>query len=186
MPVHDLGYISPPACATAARAAPAPSCDPLHRLRGNLLTDSRHANDNALAPSAMATFQRLPHGGDIADAFEREIRTASGQVDNSLHHLVTANLIWIDEMRHAEFLSRGAFGRIGVDADDLVGADHPRALDHVEPDPTEAEQCNVGARPDLGGVYNGDVTGGDATTDVANLVERCVIANLGERNLGQH
>src|SRR5262249_62067959 len=99
----------------------------------------------------MATFQRLPHGGDIADAFEREIRTASGQVDNSLHHLVTANLIWIDEMRHAEFLSRGALGRIGVDADDLVGADHPSALDHVESDPTDAEHSGVVYWPDQDG-----------------------------------
>ena len=38
---------------------------------------------------------------------------------------------------------------LDVDADDLVGTDHAGALDHVEPDPAEAEHHHVRARPYL-------------------------------------
>ena len=45
---------------------------------------------------------------DIADAFEREVGAAAGQVDDRLHHLVAADFVRIDEMRHAELLGHGA------------------------------------------------------------------------------
>ena len=56
------------------------------------------------APAAMAAFQRLAHGVDVADALEREVGAAAGEVDDRLHDLVAADLVGIDEMRHAEFL----------------------------------------------------------------------------------
>ena len=77
-------------------------------------------------------------------------------------------------------------GRVEVDADDLVGADHARALDHVEADAAEAEHRDVGAGPDLGGVDHRADAGGDAAADVADLVEGRVLADLGERDLRQH
>ena len=60
------------------------------------------------APAAVAAFQRLPHHVDIADAFEGEVGAAAGEIDDRLHHLVAADLVRIDEMRHAEFLRDGA------------------------------------------------------------------------------
>ena len=75
---------------------------------------------------------------------------------------------------------------IEVDADDLVGADHARALDHVEADAAEPEHDDIGARPDFRGVDDGADAGRDAAADVADLVERRVLAHLGERDLGQH
>ncbi len=73
--------------------------------------DAGDADDDALAPAAMAAFQRLAHDVDVADALEREVRAAAGQVDDRLHDLVAADLVRIDEMRHAEFLGHLALGR---------------------------------------------------------------------------
>ena len=72
--------------------------------RGDFRARRRDADDDRLAPAAMAAFQRLAHGVDVADAFEREIRAAAGEIDDRLHDLVAADLVRIDEMRHAELL----------------------------------------------------------------------------------
>ena len=128
----------------AARAAegsarPHAAGDELEWPRRDLLACAGDTDDDALAPAAVAAFQRLRASPDVADAFEREVGAAAGQIDDRLHDLVVADVVGIDEMRHAEFLSHGALGRIGIDADDLVGAGHARALDDVEADTAEAE-----------------------------------------------
>ena len=84
------------------------------------------------------------------------------------------------------FSAMARLRRIEVDADDLVGADHARALDDVEPDAAEAEHRDVGAGPHLGGVDHGADAGGHAAADVADLVERRVLADLRQRDLRQH
>ena len=84
------------------------------------------------------------------------------------------------------FLAISPSRGIEVDADDLVGADHAGALDHVEADAAEAEHHDIGAGPDLGGVDHRADAGRDAAADVADLVEGRVLAHLGERDLGQH
>ena len=82
--------------------------------------------------------------------------------------------------------SPSALRRVEVDADDHVGADHARALDHVEADAAEPEHDDVGAGLDLGGVDHRADAGGHAAADVADLVERRVLADLGDRDLRQH
>ena len=89
-------------------------------------------------------------------------------------------------MGHAELAAPIFLGIVDVDADDLVGAGHPGALDDVEPDAAEAEHDDVGARRDLGGVDDGADAGRDAAADVAALVERGVLADLRHRDLRQH
>ena len=89
-------------------------------------------------------------------------------------------------MRHAEFLGERAAAGVEVDADDHVGADQSAALDDVEPDAAEAEHDDLGAGLDLGGVDHRADAGGDAAADVADLVERRVLADLGDRDLRQH
>ena len=76
--------------------------------------------------------------------------------------------------------------RVDVDADDHVGAGHARALHDVEADAAEPEHDDVGARLDLRGVDHRADAGGDAAADVADLVERRVLADLRERDLRQH
>ena len=73
---------------------------------------------------------------------------------------------------------------IEVDADDLVRADQLRALDHVEADAAEAEDDDVGAGLDLGREQHRADAGGDAAADVADGVERRVVADLRQRDLG--
>ena len=89
-------------------------------------------------------------------------------------------------MRHAEFLGERLAARIDVDADDLVRAREARALDDVESDAAEAEHHHVRARLDLRGIDDGADAGGHAAADVADLVERRVLADLGHRDFRQH
>ncbi|MEH2471598.1 hypothetical protein V1284_003042 [Nitrobacteraceae bacterium AZCC 2299] len=77
-------------------------------------------------------------------------------------------------------------GVVEIDADDLVGANHAGALDHVEADAAEPEHHDIGARRHLGGVDHRADPGGDAAADIAAGVERRVVADPGDGDLGQH
>ena len=59
-------------------------------------------------------------------------------------------------------------------------------LDDVQSDAAEAEDHDIGARFHLGRVDDRAHTRGHAAADVANLVERGIVSNLGERDLRQH
>src|SRR6185437_3514000 len=102
------------------------------------------ANDDRLAPAAVAAFKCLPHGVHIADALEREIGAAARELDQRLDDLVAPHLVRIDEMRHAEFFGHAALAGININADDLVGPDHPRRLDDVEADAAQPEDHHIG------------------------------------------
>jgi hypothetical protein len=132
----------------------------------------------------MAALERLAHHVRVARAVERVVGTAVGRVHDGLHDLVVAHFLRIDEVRHAEVLGHLALGRIDVDADDAIGADQLRALDDIEADAAEAEDDDVGARLHLSGVDHRADTGRHAAADVADLVERGVLADLRERDLG--
>src|SRR3974377_20122 len=89
-------------------------------------------------------------------------------------------------MRHAEFLGDGALAWVESAADELVGADHARALDDVEAYAAEPEHRDVGARRDRRCVDGGADPGGDAAADVADFVEGRVLAHLGDSDFRQH
>src|SRR6202035_2692820 len=97
--------------------------------------------------------------------------------DQMLHD-IALYLLRIDEMRHAEAAAPFFLGIVDIDPDDLVGADHPRALDHVEADAAETEHHHIGARRHLGGIDHRADARGDAAADIAALVERRVLANF--------
>src|SRR5262245_28870632 len=184
VPVDDLRHIG--AALRAAECSPAPDApsNQLERPRPDLLTRAGDADDDALAPTLVAALERLAHHLHVADAFEREIHPAAGEVDDRFDDI--CDLAWIDEVGHAELLGERSFRRVEIYPDDFVRADEPRALNDVEPDATESEHGNVRARLHLRGVDHCAEAGGDAAADVAHLVERCVAANLRNRNFGQH
>jgi NitT/TauT family transport system permease protein len=149
------------------------------------------ADDDGLAPTAMTSLQRLAHHRDVARTVEG-IVGAADLVSAALRHVdeirdeIAADLFRIDEMRHAEALTPLFFAVVDVDADDHVGAGKPQALDDVEADAAEPEHDALRARLHLGGIEDSADTGGDAAADVADLVERSVLANFGDGDLGQH
>src|SRR5665213_2017025 len=186
VPVDNFRHIGAAARAAEGGAFPDAAGDELKRPRRDLLARAGDTDDDRFAPAAVAAFERLAHHVDVADALERKVGAAAGEIDHGLHHFVATDLVRIDEMRHAEFFGDGALCRIGVDADNLVGANHACSLDDVEPDAAQPEHRDVCARPHLGGVDDGADAGGDAAADVANLVERRVLAHLGDGDLRQH
>src|SRR5262249_60457451 len=101
IPVDNFGYISATARAAEGRAAPHASGDELKRARSNLLTRAGNADDDALAPTAMTALQRLAHGCNVTDAFEREIGPSTRQVNDSLHYFVAADSRGVHEVCHA-------------------------------------------------------------------------------------
>jgi hypothetical protein len=103
-----------------------------------------------------------------------------------MRHELGAKLLRIDKVSHSKAFAPCLAGVVEVDADDHVGAGEPQALDHVEADAAEPEHDRLGAGLHLGGVDHRADAGGDAAADVADLVERGVLAHFCDRNLGQH
>src|SRR6266851_4672502 len=179
VPVDDLRHVGAAARAAEGRALPDAAGDELERPRRDLLAGAGDADDDRDAPALVAAFQRLAHQRGVADAFEAVIGAALGQVDE-IGDEVALDLLGIDEMRHAEAFGERLAARVDVDADDHVGAGEPGALDDVETDAAEPENDDIGARLHLGRVDHRADPGGDATADIADLVERRVLADLGE------
>src|SRR6185503_9781917 len=177
VPVDDLRHVGAAACAAEGGALPYASGHQLERARRYFLARAGDADDDRLAPAAVTALERLPHRVHVADALEGEVGAAAGQIDDCLHDLVAADLVRIDEMRHAELLGHRALAGIEIDADDLVGADHLRALDDVEADAAESEHGDVRAGPYFRGVDHRADAGRHAAADVTNLVERRVLAD---------
>src|SRR5277367_1769491 len=85
VPVDDLRHVGPPLGAAEGRAPPDAAGDQLERAGGDFLPGAGDADDHALAPTLVAAFQRLAHHIDVADAFERVVDAAVGQVGDGLN-----------------------------------------------------------------------------------------------------
>src|SRR5690348_5580042 len=80
VPVDDLRDIGAAARSAKGGSFPDPAGDQLKGAGRNFLTCPCDPDDDADAPTAVATFERLAHDIDIADALEAVIGAAFGQV----------------------------------------------------------------------------------------------------------
>src|SRR5688572_5189870 len=175
VPVDDLRHVGASPRAAERGALPDAAGNQLEWARANFLAGAGDADDHRDAPAAMAALERLAHHVNVADALEAVVRAAARELDDLRDDIPAFG---VDEMRKTE-LARERFAlRIEVDADDHVGAHHACALHHVEPDTTQAEDHDICARLHLGGVDHRADSSGHAAADVADLVERRVLADL--------
>src|SRR5690606_27608294 len=184
VPVDNLGHVGAAPGATEGRALPFTARDQLEGARADFGAGLGHADDHGLAPPFVTAFQGLAHDFGIADALERVIGAAVGQLDDVVDDVL--DFLGVDEVRHAELARHGFALRVHIHADDLVGANHLGALDHVQADAAQAEYHHVGARLDFGRVHHRAHAGGHAAADVADLVEGRVFAHLGHGDLRHH
>src|SRR2546429_819149 len=184
VPVDDFRHIRAAARAAEGRSLPDAAGHQLERPGGDFLAGLRDPDNDRDAPAAMARFEGLPHHGGVAGAIEGVVGAAVREPDQMLDDVT--DLGRVDEMRHAKTAAPILLGIVDVNADDLVGAHHLRALDDIEPDAAETEYDDVGARCHLGGIDHGADARRHPATDVAALVERRVLANLCHRDFWQH
>src|SRR3984893_16572491 len=185
VPVDDFGHIGAASRPAKGGALPDAASDELEGPGGNFLAGAGDADDDADAPATVATFERLAHDTDIADALEAVIGATLGEV-HEIGDELALDFLRVDEMSHPELLGQRPPRGVEIYADDNAGAGHMTTLDDVEPDPAETEDDGIGAGLDLGRVDDGTDPGGDAAADVAELVERGVLADLRNGDIGQH
>src|SRR5687767_1897420 len=183
VPVDDPRHVGAAARAAERGALPDAAGDELERAGADLLPRAGHADDHRHAPAAMAALERLAHEIDVADALETVVGAAAGDCDDFGDDVFS---FWIDEMRQPEFFSQFSSFIIRIYADDHVRAGHPGALNDIQADAAEAEHRHVRAGLHLRRVDDGADAGGDAAADVAHLVERRVVTDLGQRDLRQY
>src|SRR5690606_23972813 len=125
---------------------------------------------------AVAAVEGLAHHVRIAGAAEGIIRPAVEHVDDRFDHV--ARIAGVDEVGHTELAAPLLLVGIDVDAHNAVGAGHLRALDHVEPDPAEAEHHDIVAGGHLGRIDHRTDAGRHAAADITAGLERGVLADL--------
>src|SRR5262245_29919683 len=185
VPVDNLRNIGSAPGAAECGAPPNPAGHQLERPRRDLLTCAGDPDDDGFAPTLVAGLERNAHHLRIADAFEGIIGAAARQLDQ-MRNQIAAYLARIDEMRHAEPAAPVFLIIVEIDADDHVCADKPQPLNDVEAYAAKPEHDAVRSRFHFCRVDNRADAGGDATADIANLVERRVVADLRDRDLRQH
>src|SRR3569833_303361 len=153
IPVDDFRHVGAAARAAEGRSFPAAPGDELERPGADFLAGSGHADDDRLPPALVAALQRLPHDGRVADAYEAVVGAAVGELHDGIDDVI--DFFRVDEVRHAEFARHRFALRIEIDADDLVGADHARRLDHVQADAAQPEHRDIGAGFDPGRKQHG-------------------------------
>src|SRR3954465_7579464 len=185
VPVDDLRDVGAAARAAERGAPPDPSGDELERTRLDLLAGPGDADDRGDAPAPVAALERLAHELDVADALEAVVGAALGDLDQVADQVPFAP-VGIYEVGRAE-LPRYRFARrVDVDRDDLGCSDQPGCLDDIEADSAQSEDDDPGSRLNLGREDHRADAGGDAAADVADLVERRVLAYLRHPELGKH
>src|SRR4029078_12333946 len=137
VPVDDFWHVRAAARAAKGRSLPDAAGHQLERPGSDFLAGLRAPDNHGDAPAAMARFESLPHHAGVAGAVEGVVGAAIGEPDQMLDDV--ADLGGVDERGHAKTAAPVLLGIVDVDADDLVGAHHLRALDDVEPDAAETE-----------------------------------------------
>src|SRR5690606_17686583 len=92
VPVDDLGHVAAALGAPKGRALPHPTGDELERARADLLARASDADDHRGAPALVTALERLTHDVDVADALEREVGAAAGELDEVGHELTSGQL----------------------------------------------------------------------------------------------
>src|SRR5690606_20558476 len=168
--------------APECRPAPYAPCHQLERTGFDLLACPCHANDDALAPAFMAAFQRRTHHIDVTNTFKAEVNAAVGQFNN--HVLNRFIVIFrVHEIGRAHFASQFEFLRVGIHCDDTTGFCLYRALDHRQANPAQTEYRNGITFFNLRGVMHRANTGGHATAQQTDFIQRCLWVDLRQRDL---
>ena len=141
--------------------------------RRDLLTRSRHTDDNRLAPPLVTRLQRRAHNINIARAVKRIIAASIGHLNELLLDALAAELSRVDKVGRAELLAPRLLGVVHVDDDDAASLLLGRALDDGQTDAAGAEDGDVGARFDA--VFARRDDGGAVSGRDAAAEETCAV-----------
>ncbi len=132
----------------------------------------------------MAAFQRLAHDINVADAFKAVIDTTAGHLNQMIHDIL--DFAWVDEISHTKMFTQLRFLRVEIDTNNTGRANHARALNDIQANASQAKHGDRRARLNLHGEGNRANAGCDAAADIANLIEGCILAYLGDSYFGQY
>ena len=132
----------------------------------------------------MRRLQRRSHNADIAGRIEGIIRATPGQ-GHEIGNQIAVDFGRIHEIGHAEPGRHRDLVGVQVDPHDLIRTGQPKSLNYIKSDTAQSKHDSGRTDLDLGGIYDGPYTCGDAAADVADLVERSIFADLGKRDFRQ-
>ena len=150
----------------------------------DLLARTRNANDHRLPPTLVSAPQCLAHQLHVAHTLERVVDPPVGHLDDVVRDVTGFGRV--HAVGRTELPGELELLWIGVHSDDPLRTGEHSALDRREPDAAETEDRDARTRLDFRRMQHGADSGRDPTAQKAHLVQRCILANLCQRNLGHH
>mmetsp|Transcript_139167 Transcript_139167/g.346900 ORF Transcript_139167/g.346900 Transcript_139167/m.346900 type:complete len:331 (-) Transcript_139167:631-1623(-) len=185
--VHKHGHLRLRFPAAEGGALPSAACDQLERPGGDLLTGGRHTDHNRDAPTTGGALERRAHDLRIACAIEGVVHTELCHAhDLRLDALPLRKVLRVDSVRGTPLLGEFQLVRQQVHRDDPRGSCLHQALDDAQAHRANPEHSRCGTPLNLGCVPDGAPTCGDATAQKADLLQRCIPADLRERLCMDH
>src|SRR5690554_2515519 len=184
IPIDNRRHICTPSRTTECAAVPRSPRNQLEGTSRNFLPCPSHTDNVRRPPTLVRGLQCLTHHIDVTDTLERVIGPTLGQLDNSFHYVV--DFLWIDEVGHTELLRQRRLGWVDINTNDLPRSHHASRLNHVQPNTTKPEHNDTRTWLHLGLKHHSTDARRHTATDIADLIQGGIAADLGKCNLRQH
>lgn len=144
------------------RGVPTPS--------GNLLASSGNTNDNALAPTLVASLEGSTHNTNVTSAVKGVVAATIGHLNQVLLDSLALELGRVDKVGGTELTSPRLLTIVHIDGNDHASLVLDSTLHDRQTDTAHTKDSHVGALLDLGGLDGGTVAGGDTTAQQTGAV----------------
>lgn len=161
---------------------PGSSGDKLEWSGADFLAGTGNADDDTHAPSLVSGLQGLTHCQHISDALESVVQATIGQVHKVFLNRL-CDFLGVDEFSGTELLGDLKLAWIDVNSDDSAGTSHLAAHDDSETDSSKTPNSASASWLDSSCVQGRSVSGGNAASKQADLVQRRLLVDLADGDL---
>lgn len=144
------------------RGVPTPS--------GNLLASSCNTNDNALAPTLVASLEGSTHNTNVTGTVKGVVAATIRHLNQVLLDSLALELGRVDKVGGTELASPCLLAIIHIDGNDHACLVLDSTLHDRQTDTAHTKDSHVGALLDLGGLDGGTVARGDTTAQQTGAV----------------
>ena len=144
-----------------------------------------YANDHALAPATVRTFQCGAHYVGVANALKAVVHAPGGHLDNDLLNGLV-KVLGVDAVGGAKSLGQIELAGVGVHGNDAARLGLLGTLNDSQANTTQTKHRHRVTFLHLGGVLDRAQAGGYAAAQQADLLWVGIGVDLGQRDFGHH
>ena len=186
---HKAGQLAATLDTTESASFPYTASDELEGTGRNFLASGGDTNDDGLAPTLVASFERGTHHTDVTCAVKGVVAAAVSHVNKLLLDALAAELGGVDKVGSTKLLCPLLFGVVDINDNNPASLVLGSSLDDGQTDTASAKDGNVGSGLDTATAGSDDgssVTGGDTAAEQAGPVHGSILGNGNDGDVGDN